>query len=192
MVDMRLHGPWKILQSHVEYQDPWIHVRRDDVIRPDNQPGSYTVVSLKPGVSVLAIDDAGHVCLTEEFHYGVGRVTIEVVSGGIESGEGPLLTAQRELAEELGITANEWAHCGVCDPFTASVVSPTQLYLARDLTFGEHQQEGTEQIRLVKMRLDEAVEAVMDGTITHGPSGVLILKAALLLKNSSSSSSSEG
>ena len=178
---MQMHGPWQILQSHNEYQDPWIRVRRDDVIRPDGDPGSYTVVYLKPGVSVLAVDDDLNAYLTEEFHYGVGRVTLEVVSGGIEEGEGTLLTAQRELLEELGITAADWEHVGSCDPFTAAIVSPTQLYVARGLTLGEDQQEGTEQIRLVKMPLADAVERVMEGEITHGPSGVLILKAARLL-----------
>jgi hypothetical protein len=70
---------------------------------------------------------------------------------------------------------------GIVDPFTASVVSPTRLYLARKLTFGEHAPEGTEQIRCLKMPLTEAVHKIMTSDITHGPSCVLILKTSLLL-----------
>jgi len=170
------HGPWKIHSSGDVYTDPWIMLRRDEVTRPDGQPGTYCVVDLKPGVSVLALDDRGNVFLTEEFHYAVGRVTLETVSGGIEPGETALNTAKRELQEELGITAGRWTDMGTCDPFTASVRSPTKLYLAEGLTHGEASPEGTEQIRCVKMRLEQAIEAVVQSRITHAPSGLLILK----------------
>ena len=128
---MKEHGPWKIVQSNQVYQDPWVTLRQDDVIRPDGDPGSYVVVNLKPGVCVLAMDEHGNVFLTKEFHYGVGCVTVECVSGGIESGEDPQLCAKRELEEELGIVATEWTDLGSTDPFTANVVSPTRMYLAR-------------------------------------------------------------
>ena len=180
---MKQHGPWQIVEQHLVYEDPWISVRKDDVIRPDGRPGTHTVIDLKPGVSVLAMDDDDNVYLTEEFHYGVGRVTIETVSGGMEPDEDALTTARRELQEELGLQAEEWEHLGVCDPFTANVMSPTQLYLARKLTFGDHSQEGTEKIRCVKMSLDDAVQQVMDSQITHAPSCLVILKAARLLKS---------
>jgi ADP-ribose pyrophosphatase len=176
---MMQHGPWRIVQRHDIYRDPWITLRRDDVIRPDGKPGTFSVVNLKPGVCVLALQDS-RVYLTEEFHYGVGRTTIEAVSGGIEEGESTLGTAQRELKEELGIRAAEWLDLGVTDPFTSSVVSPTRLFLAGGLEVGAQALEGTELIRRVHMSLAEAVEMVMDGRITHGPSCILILKARLL------------
>jgi ADP-ribose pyrophosphatase len=149
------------------------------VIRPDGEPGTYSVVDLKPGVCVLAIDDADNVYLTEEFHYGVGRVTIEAVSGGMDAGEEALKTAKRELREELGITAAQWTELGSVDPFTANVVSPTQLFAARCLTIGEPKLEGTELIRSVKLPFQQAAQMVMTGEITHAPSCVLILKVAL-------------
>ena len=176
---MQQHGPWQIVRSDEVYRDPWVSVRRDDVIRPDSQRGTYSVVSVKPGVCVLALGNDRQVYLTEEFHYAVGRTTVEAVSGGREADEELLATAQRELKEELGIEAADWTDLGLVDPFTASVVSPTRLYLARGLTFGDHAREGTEQIRCVSVALTKAVEMVLGSQITHGPSCVLILKAAL-------------
>lgn len=178
---MTPHGPWTILDSHEVYRDRWIALRKDNVIRPDGQPGTHCVLHLKPGVSVLAIDDDRRVYLTDEFHYGVGRNCLEAVSGGIEPGEDALTTAQRELQEELGITATEWEPLGVVDPFTTVVVSPTVLYLARGLSWGETNPEGTEQIRCVRLPFDEAVEMVLDGRISHAPTCVLILKAHIRL-----------
>lgn len=176
------HGPWTIRESRQVYRDPWVAVRRDEVTRPDGHPGSYCVVHLKHGVCVVAIDDRRRVHLTEEFHYGVGRLTIEAVSGGIESGDHPDATARRELAEELGITAAKWTDLGTVDPFTSNVVSPTRLYLATQLSFGEAATEGTEVIRHVVMPLEEAVEAVLESRITHAPSAVAILKAERMLR----------
>ena len=179
---MKPHGPWQIVGSREVYRDPWIEVQCDDVIRPDGRQGTHCVVRMKPGVSVLPVDDDGTVYLTDEFHYGIGRQAIEVVSGGIEPGDDPLATAQRELAEELGIQAGEWHDLGLVDPFTTIVVSPTRLFLARGLTFGQTAQEGTERIGIVQCSLAEAVEMVLDSRITHGPSCVLILKAARMLE----------
>ena len=173
-------GPWKIVQSREIYRDPWIAVQVDDVIRPDGQPGIHSIIRLKVGVCVLALDKERNVYLTEEFHYAVGRVTLEVVSGGIEEGEEPLATAQRELREEIGIVATRWTDLGSVDPFTSNIISPARLYLAEDLTFVESAPEGTELIRMVRMPLDEAIRMVWDGRITHSPTCVLLLKASLV------------
>lgn len=174
-------GPWKIVQSREIYRDPWIGVRVDDVIRPDGKPGIHSIIDIKPGVCVLAVDAERNVYLTEEFHYAVGRVTLEAVSGGIESGETPLETAQRELAEELGLIAGKWSELGVVDPFTANVVSPTRLFLAQELTLTDTKHEGTELIRRVEVPFGEAMRMLADGRITHGPTWVLLLKAHLAL-----------
>jgi ADP-ribose pyrophosphatase len=170
------------LTSHSIYRDPWLEVDSDEVIRPDGLPGSHSVVRLKPGVCVLALDGDGHVHLTEEFHYALGRTGIEAVSGGIEAGEQPLVTARRELEEELGIVASKWTDLGSVDPFTTVVISPTRLFLAEGLEFRSARCEGTELIRHVRVPLTEALRLVETSTITHAPSCILILRATLLRK----------
>lgn len=179
---MQPHGPWQIQSSQEVYRDPWLAVRCDQVIRPDGQPGTHSVVAIKPGVSVLACDAQFNVYLTEEFHYAIGRISLETVSGGIDEGETPADAARRELQEELGITAGELISLGSVDPFTSSLVSPTQLFLATELTFGSASPEGTERIECVKIPLEEAVERVERSEITHAPSCVAILKAARFLR----------
>ncbi|MFK7767457.1 MAG: NUDIX hydrolase [Mariniblastus sp.] len=176
---MTPHGPWKIKTSADVYTDPFIQVRLDQVVRPDGKDGQHVVVGMKPGVCVLAMDEENNVYLTSEFHYGVGRYSLEAVSGGIEPGEDPDLTAERELQEEIGLVAEHWEHVGTVDPFTTIVVSPTRLYIVRGLSTAEKNPEGTEQIETVVMPLDEAVKKVNSGEITHAPTCVVILQAKL-------------
>mgnify|MGYP002624842845 CR=1 FL=1 len=177
---MKTHGPWRIVESRDGYRDAWLSVRLDDVIRPDGAPGTHSVVTVKPGVCVVAVDERRQVHLTEEFHYGVGRTTVEGVSGGIEPGERPVDAARRELSQELGIEAREWTDLGVIDPLTTSVVSPTRLFAAGGLTFGTPHPEGTERIRRVCLLLDDAVRMVTRSEITHAPTCVAILKLAMM------------
>lgn len=173
----RKNGPWTINESVTKYKNPWMEVQEDQVIRPDGKPGIFGVVKMKPGVSVLPVDNQGFVYLTKEFRYAVEEETIEVVSGAIDHDEAPLQADKRELSEELGIEAKEWIDLGVVHQFTSAIHSPDTLFLARGLSFTNSQQDGTETIELVKIKFEEVVNMVQNNDISHGLSGLLILKA---------------
>lgn len=175
---MRIHGPWKILETREVYADRYVQVELDQVIRPDELPGQHVVVQMKPGVCVLPLDERGWVHLTSEFHYAIGRISLEGVSGGIEPGEDPLETAQRELQEELGLVAGQWRPLVKLDPYTTIIRSPVQLYLATELSPAPAAPEGTELIEIVEMPLQQAISMIHQGEITHAPTCVALLLAA--------------
>ncbi|GAB5405998.1 MAG: NUDIX hydrolase [Aureliella sp.] len=176
---MQKRGPWTIKSSKEMYRDPWIRVQRDEVIRPDGADGTYATVELKSGVCVIAMDEHQNVHMTEEFHYAVGRDTIEGVSGGIEDGETRELAAERELEEELGLKANKWTHLGTVDPFTAAIFSTVDLYLAEQLTECDAKPEGTELIRRRTLSLSQALQMVRESQISHAPTCVALLRIGL-------------
>ena len=169
-------GPWVIKGRERKYQNPWIEVREDQVIKPDGKAGTFATVRMRPGVSVLAIDADESVYLTSEFRYAIERESIAVVSGAIDENENPLDAAKRELREEVRLEADEWVDLGVVDPFTSMINSPANLFLARSLSATATEREGTEIIQTIKVKLHEAVQMVMESKITHGPSCALILK----------------
>lgn len=175
---MKPHGPWRIKTSEVAYRDPFIKVRLDQVIRPDGKDGQHVVVNIKAGVCAIPMDDTQNVFLTNEFHYGIGRYSLEGISGGIEAGEDALESARRELQEEAGLAAAQWEFLTAVDPLTTIVVSPVRIYLATELSQAPRNPEGTEQIEIIKIPFAEAIEVVMAGEISHAPTCVAMLMIA--------------
>jgi 8-oxo-dGTP pyrophosphatase MutT (NUDIX family) len=170
------NGDWTIKDTKKVYENDFFKVFEDDVIKPDGKDGKYATIHLKPGACVLPIDDEGNVYLTRQFRYALGREDLEVAAGAIE-GENRLEAAQREAREELGIEAEDWTELGKIESDTSITNSTAYLFLARKLTFREANPEGTEQIKMVKMKLEDALQKVMNGEITHGQTCILVLKA---------------
>ena len=174
------NGKWTIKDRKKIFANDFFKVFEDDVIQPDGKDGKYATVCFVEGVSVLPLDDDNFIYLTKQFRYALERENLEVVSGAVEKEE-PLEAAQREAKEELGIEAEEWTDLGKIESDTSITNSTAHLFLARRLTTGEPEREGTEQIETVKMKFSEALEKVMSGEITHGQTVALVLKANQLL-----------
>lgn len=137
---------------------------------------------MKAGVAILAVDDDDHARLIRLFRYALGRDSLEVVSGGIDGDEPPLAAAQRELHEELGLTAGDWQELGRINLDTSIVHGPVWLFLARDLQPGSPEREGSEVITPQTVPLATAIAQALSGEITHSPSCVALLRAALRLR----------
>lgn len=131
----------------------------------------------KPAVSVFPINSSYEIFLIKQYRYLLKEEVIEAVAGIIDEGESILEAARRELSEEVGIVAKnikELKNVSIAGSF---IKINQHLILARDLTFGDSAPEETEEIEMIKMSLDEAVEKVLSGEIYTSSSmlGILIL-----------------
>jgi 8-oxo-dGTP pyrophosphatase MutT (NUDIX family) len=178
---MRKNGNWTIKTTRKVFENDFFKVFEDEVIKPDGKDGKYATIRFVKGVSVLPVDDEGFVYLTKQFRYAIERDDLEAVSGAIEDEE-PLEAGRREAREELGIEAEDWTDLGRIESDTSITDSTAYLFLARRLTFGKPEREGTEEIETVRMKFDEALDKVLKGEITHGQTMALILKASHLLQ----------
>lgn len=170
-------GGFIALERTTVYQNKYgVIVFEDKVIRPDGKEGIYGWIQLGSGVSVLPIDDENNVYLGRGFMYPINRDSIEVASGGIEPGEPPSDAARRELEEELGIKARELIHVGSYRPITGRINTTQYMYIAKGLDFGENT-DHIEDMKLMRMPLEEAVRRVMNSEIDEGLTMVMILKA---------------
>jgi len=172
---------WTTLSSELKYKNPWISVVEDKVKTSWGTEKTYGVVSIVSGVSILPMDSEGYVYLVKLYRYGVKKMGIETAGGTVDEGEDALTAAKRELKEELGITADDWVDLGHLNPLTGVISHRESLFLVRGFTPpNEIPIDDDEHIEMIRIPFQEALNMVMRSEITHGPSAVLILKAALL------------
>lgn len=177
----KMVGPYTVLDTKEIYKNPWLTLREDKVIRPGGSEGIFGIIEMVPGSSVLPLDNDGNVYLVSEYKYGIEKDSLETISGALNENELPIDAAKRELKEELGLVASKWRELGYVDPFTTTVQSQNHLFLAEGITQGDSNPDEGEELKLVKVKFDEAVKMVLNGKITHSASCVLILKAAKVL-----------
>lgn len=170
-------NPYKVLESRTIYENAWLKLREDKVIRPEGKQGIFGVVTINDGVTILPMDTEGNVYLIQEFQYGSNKDTLLTVSGGIDHSETPLQAAQRELKEETGLEAEEWVDLGPADSLAMIIDCTMHLFLAKKLKQGKAHEIDKQTIKLVKLPLDKAVKSVMENKVGPAISNVLILKA---------------
>ena len=133
---------------------------------------TYHDIHRKSAVSVFPITHTYDVYLASQYRYTLQKKTLEAVAGIIEDGEQPLEAAKRELKEELGLTAETWDSLAAVEQ-SASIIRATQhLFLARDIKRGKAFPEDSEEIAIVKLPLQEAIEKVMSGQINTGMTSI--------------------
>lgn len=149
------------------YENAWIEVYDDDVIRPDGEPGVYGVVHTKfRAVGIVALDPGGSVLLVGQHRYTLDRFTWGIPGGGVPFDEDPLDGAMRELAEETGVTATDWLELARFTLSNSITDGQGMVFLATGLSEGTPQREGAEaDMETRRMPLAEALELVDSGEI---------------------------
>ncbi|WP_436699839.1 NUDIX domain-containing protein [Nocardioides sp. BYT-33-1] len=174
---------WQRRSTRTAYENPWIRVREDAVVRPDGSDGIYGVVELKnPAVFVVALTDADEVVLVEVDRYTTGdRSSLEVPAGGTD-GEDPLLAAQRELREETGLAASEWREIGRMNALNGVADAPEIVYLARGLTeVGDDAMLEDGIVAVHRVPFDELLTRAGRGEVADGETLACLLLALVAL-----------
>ena len=111
----------------------FLHVVRDTVRLPDGASATREYV-LHPGaVAVVPITDDGRIVLERQYRHATGQVMIEIPAGKLDGDEGALVCGQRELLEETGYVAREWAYAFTMYPTAAYSDEAIQIWFARGL-----------------------------------------------------------
>ena len=125
------------VSSEVILTGNFLQVRRD-VVRLQDGTEALREYIIHPGaVMVIAQLSSGDLVMERQYRYPVERVMIEFPAGKLDAGESSLACAQRELLEETGYTARQWARAGVLHPVISYSTEFIDVWFARGLTLGE-------------------------------------------------------
>jgi 8-oxo-dGTP pyrophosphatase MutT (NUDIX family) len=170
-------NPWRTLSSRQVYENNWISLREDKVLRPDGQPGIYGVVHFRNiAVGVLALEEDDSIYLVGQYRYTLDSYSWEIPEGGCPAREEPLCAAKRELEEETGLRAREWERLGEAHLSNSVTDEVAVWYVAKGLTQGQHSPEGTEKLAVRRVPFSEALEMVLAGEITDAVSMLAIMQ----------------
>ena len=161
----------------------FLHAFRDQVALPDGSqavreyvvhPGAVMVIALleQPGEPLRLV-------LERQFRYPVGQAMLEFPAGKRDPGETTLRCSQRELQEETGYRAAQWAHAGVMHPVIAYSTECIDIWFARDLTPGERKLDPGEFLDVFSATPQELLQWCAQGLVTDAKT----LAGALWLQN---------
>jgi 8-oxo-dGTP pyrophosphatase MutT (NUDIX family) len=175
---MSKKNPWTKLKSAIKYENPWIKVREDNVLKPNGEPGIYGVVEFKnTAMGIVALNDREEVVLVGQYRYPLNEYSWEIPEGGCPEGEKPLQAAKRELLEETGLKARSWKKLFEMSLSNSSTNERAVVFLATGLSQHAAQPEDTEVLKKKTVNLKNAVDMVLSGEITDAISVAALLYA---------------
>lgn len=159
---LREHG----LGGRLLAKGNFLEVRRDDVRLPDGAAATREYVVHPGAVAIVPLLDDGRLVLERQFRYPVGKVLLEIPAGKIDPGESTLACAQRELLEETGYQAREWARAGVVHNAAAYSTEGIEIWFARGLSAGTQRLDAGEFIELCLMSEAELERCAAAGELS--------------------------
>ncbi|MGW9329385.1 NUDIX domain-containing protein [Bosea sp. NPDC055594] len=171
------------LSSRLVYENRWMRVREDEILRQDGSRGIYGVVEKTDFVAIVAIEANGDLHLVEQYRYPVGGRFWEIPQGSWENlpEADPLTVARGELREECGLEAGEMIQAGYLYECYGYSNQGCRIFLARQLTAVprqlDHEEQGLVTRRFSASEVRAMIEngAIRDAT-TVAAIGLLTLK----------------
>lgn len=157
----------------------FLHAFRDTVQLPDGSMATREYVRHPGAVMVVPMLEDGSLVMERQYRYPLHQVMVEFPAGKLDAGESTFACAQRELLEETGYSATEWARAGVLHPVIAYSTEFIEVWFARGLSLGERRLDAGEFLDVFTATLPELLLWCRDGQVTDGKT----LTAALWLQN---------
>lgn len=155
----------QLIKREYAYRGRVLNLRLDTVRVKDGKETLREIAEHHGAVAIVPLDEQGNVTLVKQYRAATGRVMLEIPAGTLEPDESPDTAGPRELREETGLTARRWDFLVSFFPSPGILTEQMFLYLARDLTSGEQELMGDEEIELVNLPLAQALGLIATGEI---------------------------
>ena len=154
------------LRSEQVFAGHFLNVRLDQVALPDGGVAKREYIVHPGAVMIIPLLDDGRVVMERQWRHPLARVMIEFPAGKIDAGEAPLHCAIRELTEETGYRATEWARAGILHNAIAYSTEGIEIWFARGLTLGERNLDTGEFLDVFCATAEELDELARTGELT--------------------------
>jgi len=156
----------KTIEREVIYQGKIFDVEKHVVSLPNGNTSVRELVYHNGAVAVLVIDESENIVMVEQYRKAFESMSLEIPAGKLEKGEEPLASAERELEEETGYTAESlekifsfYGAPGFCS-------ERVDVFVAKGLSAGEMNLDEDEFLNVKRYSFDEAVALLDRGIIT--------------------------
>jgi ADP-ribose pyrophosphatase len=172
-----------LLSSETLLSGCFLQIRSDTVQLPDGMSAIREYVVHPGAVMVIPfLEDAFgniRIVLERQFRYPVNQVMVEFAAGKLDPHESMQDCAQRELREETGYSAAQWAHAGVMHPVISYSTEFIDIWFARQLTLGSRHLDQGEFLDVFTATPAEFMQWCREGRVTDAKT----LAGALWLQN---------
>jgi ADP-ribose pyrophosphatase len=154
------------ISSEQVYNGSFLSILRDTVLLPNGKQATREYVVHPGAVVVIALLDDGRIVLERQHRYPVGRVMVEFPAGKLDAAENPQYCGQRELLEETGYSATQWAYAGPIHLAIAYSDEVLHIYFAKGLTLGERKLDEGESLDVFTATPAELLAMCGQGLVT--------------------------
>jgi len=154
------------LASEVVYEGIFLEVRRDSARMPDGAVRGREYVVHPGAAAMVPLFPDGRVLVERQFRYPLRDVFVEIPAGKLDPGETPIQTARRELVEETGYTAREWALLTRIHPAIGFADEVIDIFLCRDLAHVGRELDHGEFVDVELVTLGWLVDELRAGRLT--------------------------
>ena len=154
------------LEARQAWRGSFLDVRNDRVALPDGSETCREYIVHPGAVMIVALLGDDRVVVERQWRYPMGRAMLEFPAGKLEPGEPVLDCAVRELIEETGYRAAEWARAGILHNAIGYSDEGIEVWFARGLTGGERSLDAGEFLDVFEAGVDALEEAARRGEIT--------------------------
>ena len=152
--------------SETAWRGSFLDVRRDAVRLPNGREATREYIVHPGAVMIVPLLDDGRVVVERQYRYPLRRTFVEFPAGKIDPGEPPFACAVRELAEETGYRAAEWARAGILHNAIAYSTEGIEVWFARGLVLGERRLDEGEFLDVYAASVDELEAQAGRGELT--------------------------
>jgi ADP-ribose pyrophosphatase len=129
-----------------------------DVVVEEWDGHEREIVEHPGATAIVAVDRDGCVTLVRQLREAARKRLLELPAGTLEADESPLESAQRELAEEVGLRGGRWRELAAFYTTPGFCRERMHLFVAEGVEQGTASPEEDEEMEIVRWRVDEIAE----------------------------------